>query len=47
MANYFEAIADHRVEGFAAVHEFDGELHRFALKAAPDRLLARTGKSLR
>jgi hypothetical protein len=37
MANDFEAVADHRVEGFAGVHQLDGELHRFALKAAPVR----------
>jgi hypothetical protein len=27
------------VEGFAGVHEFDREFHRFALKAASDGLL--------
>ena len=41
MANDFEAVADHAVEGFAAVQEFDREPHRFALHAAPDRLLHR------
>jgi hypothetical protein len=41
VADHFEPVADHRVEGFSAVHEFDGKLHRFALHAAPDRFLQR------
>ena len=41
VADDFEAVADHRVEGFAGVHEFDREFHRFALHAASDRLLHR------
>ena len=39
MANNFEPVADHRVEGFGRVHEFDRELHCFAFHATPDRRL--------
>jgi len=41
MADDLKPVADHRVEGFAAVHEFDRELHRFTLHAAPNAFLHR------
>jgi len=41
MADDLKPVADHRVEGFAAVHEFDREFHRLALHAATYALLHR------
>ena len=41
MANDFKPLADHRVKRLRRAHEFDGEFHRLALKATPDRLLHR------
>ena len=41
VADDFEAVADHRVEGSRGMHQLAGELHRFGLHAAADAFLHR------